>query len=137
MPFLLTPAFLRVLVNSLSRPDTHLHAAARRLTEQLSRHAESSADATLRVAVAVALQRQRGGGFDRLTKTKYAANLLQVSLTPPPCTLPPQVKLVLVISLLYQCLHNKLMSQLAEALQMKKAITFICFQGTCYSHINQ
>ena len=80
MPFLLTPAFLRVLVNSLSKPDTHLHAAARRLIEQLARHAESSADATLRVAVAVALQRQRGGGFDRLTKTKYAANLLQVRL---------------------------------------------------------
>ena len=78
MPFLLTPAFLRVLVNSLSRPDTHLNAAARRLIEHLARHAESAAEPTLRVAVAVALQRQRGGGFDRLTKTKYAANLLKV-----------------------------------------------------------
>ena len=91
MPFLLTPAFLRVLVNSLSKPDTHLHAAARRLIEQLARHAESSADATLRVAVAVALQRQRGGGFDRLTKTKYAANLLQVSLLSSSCIPLPQI----------------------------------------------
>ena len=98
MPFLLTPAFLRVLVNSLSRPDTHLHAAARRLIEQLARHAESSADATLRVAVAVALQRQRGGGFDRLTKTKYAANLLQVRLISPFCTIATS-QLVLFILL--------------------------------------
>lgn len=79
IPFLLTPTFLRVLVNSFSKADTHLHSAARRLIEQLARHAESSPDATLRVAAAVALQRQRGGGFDRLTKTKYASNLLKVS----------------------------------------------------------
>lgn len=78
IPFLLTPTFLRVLVNSFSKADTHLHSAARRLIEQLARHAESSPDATLRVAAAVALQRQRGGGFDRLTKTKYASNLLKV-----------------------------------------------------------
>ena len=79
IPFLLTSTFLRVLVNSFSKADTHLHSAARRLIEQLARHAESSPDATLRVAAAVALQRQRGGGFDRLTKTKYASNLLKVS----------------------------------------------------------
>jgi len=78
IPFLLAPTFLRVLVNSLSKPDTHLHSAAKRLIEQLARHAESMSDTTLRVAVAVALQRQHGGGFDKLTKTKYATNLLKV-----------------------------------------------------------
>lgn len=45
---------------------------------QVARHADSPADKDFRVAVAVALQRQRGGGFDRLTKTKYASKLLQV-----------------------------------------------------------
>ena len=78
IPFLLTPTLLRVLTNSLSKPDTHLHSAAKRLIEHLARHAESAPGATLRVAVAVALQRQRGGGFDKLTKTKYASNLLKV-----------------------------------------------------------
>ena len=76
--FLLTPTLLRVLTNSLSKQDTHLHSAAKRLIEHLARHAESAPNATLRVAVAVALQRQRGGGFDKLTKTKYASNLLKV-----------------------------------------------------------
>lgn len=78
IPYLLTPTLLRVLTNSLSRADTHLHSAAKRLIEHLARHAESAPDATLRVAVAVALQRQRGGGFDKLTKTRYASNLLKV-----------------------------------------------------------
>lgn len=31
-----TPRFLRVLVNSLGHPDAHLHAAAKRLTEQVA-----------------------------------------------------------------------------------------------------
>jgi hypothetical protein len=44
----------------------------------VARHAESAGDAGVRVAVAIALQRTRGGGFDRLTKTKFAARLLQV-----------------------------------------------------------
>ncbi len=48
------------------------------MVAQVAKHAESAADNDLRVAVAVALQRQRGGGFDRLTKTKFAAKLLQV-----------------------------------------------------------
>ena len=45
---------------------------------QVARHAESTGDRGVRVAVAIALQRQRGGGFDRLTKTRTAAKLLQV-----------------------------------------------------------
>lgn len=45
---------------------------------QVAKHAEYAEDQDIRVAIAVALQRQRGGGFDRLTKTKTAAKLLQV-----------------------------------------------------------
>ena len=45
---------------------------------QVARHAKSTGDRGVRVAVATALQRQRGGGFDRLTKTRTAAKLLQV-----------------------------------------------------------
>ncbi len=52
------------------------------MSVQVAKHAESAADNDLRVAVAVALQRQRGGGFDRLTKTKFAAKLLQVHACP-------------------------------------------------------
>lgn len=48
---------------------------------QVAKHAESAPDKDVRVAVAVALQRQRGGGFDRLTKTKFAAKLLQVPIS--------------------------------------------------------
>lgn len=51
---------------------------------QVAKHAESAADRDVRVAITVALQRQRGGGFDRLTKTKFAAKLLQVR-APSPC----------------------------------------------------
>ena len=36
IPGVFTPRFLRVLVNSLGHPDAHLHAAAKRLTEQVS-----------------------------------------------------------------------------------------------------
>ena len=44
---------------------------------QIGRHAESASDKGVGVAVAIALQRTRGGGFDRLTKTRTAARLLQ------------------------------------------------------------
>ncbi|KAK9903496.1 hypothetical protein WJX75_007153 [Coccomyxa subellipsoidea] len=77
VPLVFTPRFLRTLVNSFGHSDAHLHAAAKRLLEQVAKHAESAPDKDVRVAVAVALQRQRGGGFDRLTKTKFAAKLLQ------------------------------------------------------------
>ena len=39
-PFLPTPTFLRILVNSLSKPDVHLHSAGKRLMERLALRAE-------------------------------------------------------------------------------------------------
>lgn len=56
-------------------------AKTKHLTPQVARHAESTGDRGVRVAVAIALQRQRGSGFDRLTRTKTAAKLLQVLWT--------------------------------------------------------
>lgn len=77
LPALLSPTFLRVLVNALSHADAHLHAAGRRLLERLAAHAAAAPDPTARVSVAVALARCSGGGFDRLTGTRTAAQLLQ------------------------------------------------------------
>jgi hypothetical protein len=56
---------------------------------QVAKHAESASDQDVRVAIAVALQRQQGGGFDRLTKTRTAARLLQVCATA--CRLAPDL----------------------------------------------
>ena len=77
LPALLSPTFLRVLVNALSHADAHLHAAARRLLDRLEAHAAAAPDPNSRVSVAVALARCSGGGFDRLTGTRTAAQLLQ------------------------------------------------------------
>lgn len=40
VPLLFTPRFLRCLVNSLAHADAHLHAAAKRLTEQVCQSRE-------------------------------------------------------------------------------------------------
>ena len=48
------------------------------LIAQISRHAESADDKGVGVAIAIALQRTRGGSFDQLTKTKTLSKLLQV-----------------------------------------------------------
>ena len=37
--------------------------------------------------------------------------------------------------MLYHCLHDKLMNQFAEALQMKKAHPFVGLPGTYYSYM--
>ncbi|KAK9825628.1 hypothetical protein WJX81_000686 [Elliptochloris bilobata] len=77
LPALLSPTFLRCLVNALSHADAHLHAAGRRLLDRLVAHVVAAPDPNARVAVAVALVRCSGGGFDRLTGTRTAAQLLQ------------------------------------------------------------
>lgn len=83
LPALLSPTFLRCVVNALAHADAHLHAAARRLLDRLVAHAAAAPDPNARVAVAVALQRCSGGGFDRLTGTRTAAQLLQARPFPP------------------------------------------------------
>lgn len=85
MPAVLSPTLLRCLVNGLAHANAHLHAAARRLTDRLVAYAGApGGDARARVAVAVALQRCSGGGFDRLTGTRASAQLLQARH--PSCT---------------------------------------------------
>jgi len=71
-----------VLVNALAHADAHLHAAARRLLDRLVAAAAGAAEPGARVAVAVALARCSGGGFDRLTGTRAAAQLLQARARP-------------------------------------------------------
>ena len=78
MPAVFTPRFYRCLVNSLAGQDRHLHAAAKKAIDRLTSFAERASNPSLRVALAVALQRHGALHFDRLTKTKTAAHLLQV-----------------------------------------------------------
>ena len=78
VPAVFSPLFRRSLVNSLAKADSHLHTAAKRAVERMTGFAENAADPALRIALAVALQRQGGAGFDRLTKTKTTADLLKV-----------------------------------------------------------
>lgn len=73
-----SPKFQRTLANSLSQEDRHLHAAAKKVVEDIGRLARVAEDPALKVAIAVALQRQGGTGFDKLTQTTTAADVMQV-----------------------------------------------------------
>lgn len=74
-----SPGFQRTLVNSLAQKDRHLHAAARKAVESVAAAARDAEEPALRVALAAALQRQGGAGFDALTHTSATAQLLQVT----------------------------------------------------------
>jgi len=78
VPAVFSRQFLRSLVNTVAAPSAVLHGAARRCVDRLAGHVAASADPALAIAVAVALQRHGGVGFDRLSKTKTTAKLLQV-----------------------------------------------------------
>ena len=78
MPAVFSRQFLRSLVNTVAAPSAVLHGAARRCVDRLASHVAASQDPALGIAVAVALQRHGGVGFDRLSKTKTTAKLLQV-----------------------------------------------------------
>lgn len=78
VPAVFSRQFLRSLVNTSASDAAMLHSAAKRCTERLAAHVARSPDAQLQIAVAVALQRYGGLGFDRLSKTKTTAKLLQV-----------------------------------------------------------
>ena len=80
VPAVFSRHFLRSLVNTSASDAAMLHSAAKRCTERLAQHVARSTDAQLQIAVAVALQRYGGQGFDRLSKTKTTAKLLQVRL---------------------------------------------------------
>ena len=78
MPAVFSRQFLRSLVNTSASDAAMLHSAAKRCTDRLTAYVARSPDAQLQIAVAVALQRYGGLGFDRLSKTKTTAKLLQV-----------------------------------------------------------
>ncbi len=80
MPAVFSRQFLRSLVNTVAAPSAVLHGAARRCVDRLAGHVAASADPALAIAVAVALQRHGGVGFDRLSKTKTTAKLLQARI---------------------------------------------------------
>ena len=89
VPAVFSRQFLRSLVNTSASDAAMLHSAAKRCTDRLTAYVERSPDAQLQIAVAVALQRYGGLGFDRLSKTKTTAKLLQVPSWQPaatPCT---------------------------------------------------
>ncbi|KAK9814621.1 hypothetical protein WJX72_008822 [[Myrmecia] bisecta] len=68
--------FLRCLINNLGDKKSFLHAIAQRCAAKLADFAEAG-DAATKVEVAVTLQRVGRIGFDKLTKTKTTAKLLQ------------------------------------------------------------
>ncbi|GIM10483.1 hypothetical protein Vretimale_14025 [Volvox reticuliferus] len=74
-----SPAFTRTLVASVKRPDSYLHASARKLLDGLSSFLERSnvADSTVKMAVAAALQRLGGFPMKQLTSSKITQKLVQ------------------------------------------------------------
>ncbi|GAB4814705.1 hypothetical protein N2152v2_001751 [Parachlorella kessleri] len=76
IPLVFTPNFLRCLSNNLSKADSHLNAAASKCLDRITAFAEK-ADAGVRVAVTLALQRHGGAGFEKLTKAKKAGPMLE------------------------------------------------------------
>ena len=79
----LSPKFQQTLVNSLAQQDRILHMAAKKVVARISAFAEKYVGSPgMRVALAVALQSKGGGNFDRQTRTKTVAHLLQVWLFP-------------------------------------------------------
>lgn len=95
VPAVFSRQFLRSLVNTSASDAAMLHSAAKRCTDRLTAYVERSPDAQLQIAVAVALQRYGGLGFDRLSKTKTTAKLLQVpsgQLVVISCTFPNVIK---------------------------------------------
>lgn len=80
---ILSPKFQQTLVNSLAQEDRILHMAAKKVVARMTAFAEKAAAPALRVALAVALQRQGGGSFDRQTRTKTVADLLKANPSPP------------------------------------------------------
>ena len=71
-----SPRFQRTLTNSLSQKDRHLHAAASKVVQEIGRIAQDAEEPAVKVAIAVALQRH--GGFDKLTQTSTAADVMKV-----------------------------------------------------------
>lgn len=68
-------------MNSLAQQDRMLHMAAKKVVARMTAFAEKAASPSLRVALAVALQRQGAGNFDRQTRTKTVSQLLQVGIS--------------------------------------------------------
>lgn len=58
--------FLRTLVNHLNDRNSYLHAHAKKCLERLSGQVEKSASGEFKLAVALALQRAGGNGFDQV-----------------------------------------------------------------------
>ena len=78
IPVMLSSKFQQTLVNSLAQQDRLLHMAAKKVVTRMTAFAQNAASPALRVSLAVALQRQGAGNFDRQTHTKTVAQLLQV-----------------------------------------------------------
>lgn len=79
VPLVFSPRFQRSFVDSLSQHSHHLHPAAKRATERMRVIAAESSDPALGVGITVALQRQGGVGFDRLSRTNAVSQMMQVS----------------------------------------------------------
>ena len=77
VPAVLSRQFLRSLVNTTASPSAVLHSVARRCADRLAAHVAGSKDPHLAIAASVALQRHGGIGFERLSKNKRTAKLLQ------------------------------------------------------------
>jgi len=84
VPAVFSRGFLHCLVSNINKPDNYLHSAAKRTLERLAETATAQKElgdgpsgSQVRMAIVTTLQRFGGSGFDRLTKSKTVARLLQ------------------------------------------------------------
>ena len=133
---------MRCLTNSLAHSDSLLHPVARRVAERLAtvgaprsesvpEGAENPAVPRLdfRAAAAIALQRQVGGGFDRLTRTKTTSTMLKVQ---PYLALPTWiVGTCACLLFLYGCVHQTIGGDISGTSRILCPASWACKQISC------